>query len=633
MNRLLSKLGWLAVALVGAGSLGAIALSRGEPVNGLFFVLAAGGTYLVAYRFYSAFIAARVLTLDGTRATPAERLDDGRDFVPTNRWVVLGHHFAAIAGPGPLVGPTLAAQFGYLPGTLWLVAGAVLGGCVQDFVILFFSLRRDGRSLGQIARDEVGRRAGLLTMVSVLAIMIILLAVVALVVVNALKHSPWGAFTLAMTIPIALLMGVYMRYLRPGRVLEASAIGLALVMFAVVAGQWVAESAGVGAGLHAHRPGAGTRRDRLRLRRLGAARVAAARAARLLVGLHQGGRRARARGRHPAGAADDPDAGAHALHRRQRPGLRGCLVPLLLHHDRLRCRLRLPCAHLLRHDAEAADARERRAPRRLRLDADGVVRRRDGDGRGLRARARRLLRDQQPRRGRRRHRRAGRGHHLGLGLRARPGHDGPPRRERRRADAAQPHRRRALARRRHGPHLQRHDRRRAAARHLVPLRDHVRGALHPDRARRRHARGPLHGPGAGRPLRPRARAHGLLDQHARHERCDRGRLGLFPLPGCPRPARRHQQPVAAVRHRQPDPGLGGAGGGHHDPDQDGPQALRLDHARADGVARGHGDAHGRRRRSCSTTTRASASCRRRGPSSCASPRAACPRRSSPRHAA
>ncbi len=242
MARLLSKLAWLLVALSGAGALGAIALSRGEPVNGLFFVVAAGGTYLVAYRFYSAFIAARVLALVGTRASPAERLDDGRDFVPTNKWVVLGHHFAAIAGPGPLVGPTLAAQFGYLPGTLWLVAGAVLGGCVQDFVILFFSLRRDGRSLGQIARDEVGRRAGLLTMVSVLAIMIILLAVVALVVVNALKHSPWGAFTLAMTIPIALLMGVYMRHLRPGRVMEASAIGLALVMFAVVAGQWVAES-------------------------------------------------------------------------------------------------------------------------------------------------------------------------------------------------------------------------------------------------------------------------------------------------------------------------------------------------------------------------------------------------------
>jgi len=242
LNRILSTVAWLVVALVGAGGLSAIALSRGEPVNGVFFVAGALGTYLVAYRFYSAFIAARVLSLDATRATPAERLDDGRDFVPTNRWVVLGHHFAAIAGPGPLVGPTLAAQFGYLPGTLWLVAGAVLGGCVQDFVILFFSLRRDGRSLGQMARDEVGRRAGLLAMVSVLAIMVILLAVVALVVVNALKHSPWGAFTIAASIPIAMLMGVYMRFLRPGRVLEASGVGFVLLLGAVVGGQWVAHS-------------------------------------------------------------------------------------------------------------------------------------------------------------------------------------------------------------------------------------------------------------------------------------------------------------------------------------------------------------------------------------------------------
>jgi carbon starvation protein len=242
VSRLLSTLAWLVVALVGAGGLAAIAFSRGESVNGVFFVAGALGTYLVAYRFYSAFIAARVLSLDATRATPAERLDDGRDFVPTNRWVVLGHHFAAIAGPGPLVGPTLAAQFGYLPGTLWLVAGAVLGGCVQDFVILFFSLRRDGRSLGQMARDEVGPRAGLLAMVSVLAIMVILLAVVALVVVNALKHSPWGAFTIAASIPIAMLMGIYMRFLRPGRVLEASGVGFALLLGAVVGGQWVAHS-------------------------------------------------------------------------------------------------------------------------------------------------------------------------------------------------------------------------------------------------------------------------------------------------------------------------------------------------------------------------------------------------------
>jgi carbon starvation protein len=244
VKKFLRGLLWTTIALTGAGALGAIALHRGEPLNATWFVLAAVCCYLVAYRFYSAFVAARVLVLDNQRATPAEIHDDGRDFVPTNKWVLLGHHFAAIAGPGPLVGPTLAAQFGYLPGTIWLIAGAVLGGCVQDFVILFCSIRRDGKSLGQIAREEVSRRGGFLAQIAVLAIMIILLAVIALVVVNALKASPWGTFTLAMTIPIALLMGVYLRYWRPGRVLEASAMGVALIVFVVVAGQWVANAPG-----------------------------------------------------------------------------------------------------------------------------------------------------------------------------------------------------------------------------------------------------------------------------------------------------------------------------------------------------------------------------------------------------
>jgi carbon starvation protein len=242
VKRLLSIAVWIAIALAGAGALSTIAFHRGEPLNATWFVLAAGCCYLVAYRFYSAFLAARVLALDDTRATPAERHDDGRDFVPTNKWVLFGHHFAAIAGPGPLVGPTLAAQFGYLPGTLWLIAGAVLGGCVQDFVILFCSMRRNGKSLGQMAREEVGRRGGFIAQLAVLAIMVILLAVVALVVVNALKSSPWATFTLAMTIPIALLMGVYLRHWRPGRVLEASLLGLSLVIFVVVAGQWVADA-------------------------------------------------------------------------------------------------------------------------------------------------------------------------------------------------------------------------------------------------------------------------------------------------------------------------------------------------------------------------------------------------------
>src|SRR5450432_548588 len=243
MKRAANIVVWALVALAGAGALSAIAFHRGEPLNATWFVVAAGCCYLVAYRFYSAFIAARLLALDDTRATPSERHDDGRDFVPTNKWILFGHHFAAIAGPGPLVGPTLAAQFGYLPGTLWLIAGAALGGCVQDFVILFSSIRRDGKTLGQMVREEVSDRAGWIAQLAVLAIMVILLAAVAFIVVNALKSSPWATFTLAMTIPIAMLLGVYLRYLRPGRVIEASAIGVSLILFVVVAGQWVADSA------------------------------------------------------------------------------------------------------------------------------------------------------------------------------------------------------------------------------------------------------------------------------------------------------------------------------------------------------------------------------------------------------
>ena len=242
MGSALKALVWVAVGLAGAGALAAIALHRGEALNSTWFVVAAVCCYLVAYRLYSAFISAKLLALDDTRATPAERRDDGRDFVPTNKWVLFGHHFAAIAGPGPLVGPTLAAQFGYLPGTLWLIVGAAFAGCVQDFIILFCSIRRDGKSLGEMAREEVSRRGGFIAQLAVLAILVILLGVVALVVVNALKSSPWATFTLAMTIPIAILLGLYLRFLRPGRVLEASAIGVAMVLFAVVAGQWVADS-------------------------------------------------------------------------------------------------------------------------------------------------------------------------------------------------------------------------------------------------------------------------------------------------------------------------------------------------------------------------------------------------------
>ncbi|HET8837252.1 MAG TPA: carbon starvation CstA family protein [Gemmatimonadales bacterium] len=240
---MLRKLGWFFVAGAGAAGWGALALHRGETISAAWLVLAAVGTYLIGYRFYSRFLADRVFGLNDRRATPAERLANGRDFVPTSRWVLFGHHFAAIAGPGPLVGPVLAAQFGYLPGTIWIVIGVVLAGAVQDFIILFASMRRDGKSLGQMAKEETGAVTGVLTMVAVLAIMVILLAVLALVVVNALKDSPWGVFTIACTMPIAVLMGFWMKVWRPGKTLEATAVGVVLLMAALVGGRYVAQSA------------------------------------------------------------------------------------------------------------------------------------------------------------------------------------------------------------------------------------------------------------------------------------------------------------------------------------------------------------------------------------------------------
>jgi carbon starvation protein len=239
---MLRKLGWFLVAVAGATGWGVLALHRGETISAAWLVLAAVGTYLIAYRFYSRFLADRVFGLNDRRATPAERLANGRDFVPTSRWVLFGHHFAAIAGPGPLVGPVLAAQFGYLPGTIWIVIGVVLAGAVQDFIILFASMRRDGKSLGQMAKEETGTLTGVLTMVAVLAIMVILLAVLALVVVNALKDSPWGVFTIACTMPIAVLMGFWMKVWRPGRTLEATGVGVVLLLVALVGGRYVAES-------------------------------------------------------------------------------------------------------------------------------------------------------------------------------------------------------------------------------------------------------------------------------------------------------------------------------------------------------------------------------------------------------
>lgn len=233
---------WIVLALLGAFSLGYIALNRGEQINALWIVVAAICIYLIAYRYYGLFIAKKVLSVDETRMTPAIRHNDGLDYVPTDKKVLFGHHFAAIAGAGPLVGPVLAAQMGYLPGMLWLLAGVVLAGAVQDFMVLFVSTRRDGRSLGELVKEEMGNTAGILALVACFMIMVIILAVLAMIVVKALTHSPWGTYTVTFTIPLAVFMGIYTRYIRPGRIGEVSIIGLVFLIFAIISGGWVAES-------------------------------------------------------------------------------------------------------------------------------------------------------------------------------------------------------------------------------------------------------------------------------------------------------------------------------------------------------------------------------------------------------
>ncbi|GLR09238.1 carbon starvation protein A [Mixta theicola] len=241
MKNVKTGLIWLAVALIGAFAFAMLAINRGEPVNAVWLVVAAVACYSIAYRFYSLFIARNIFELNDSRITPAERYNDGLDYVPTNKWVLFGHHFAAIAGAGPLVGPILAAQMGFLPGTIWILVGVMLAGAVQDFLVLFISTRRDGRSLGEMARQELGAFAGVITMLGALGVMIIILSALALVVVKALANSPWGLFTIAATIPIALLMGIWMRFLRPGKIAEVSLIGFVLMMAAIIYGGDVAQ--------------------------------------------------------------------------------------------------------------------------------------------------------------------------------------------------------------------------------------------------------------------------------------------------------------------------------------------------------------------------------------------------------
>ena len=242
MNKSGKYLVWTLLSVVGAFALGYIALNRGEQINALWIVVASVCVYLIAYRFYGLYIAKNVLALDPTRMTPAVRHNDGLDYVPTDKKVLFGHHFAAIAGAGPLVGPVLAAQMGYLPGMIWLLAGVVLAGAVQDFMVLFVSTRRDGRSLGELVKEEMGPTAGVIALVACFMIMVIILAVLAMIVVKALTHSPWGTYTVAFTIPLAIFMGIYLRYLRPGRIGEVSVIGLVFLVFAIISGGWVAES-------------------------------------------------------------------------------------------------------------------------------------------------------------------------------------------------------------------------------------------------------------------------------------------------------------------------------------------------------------------------------------------------------
>ena len=372
-----AKLTWAAVAVIGAISFAIVALARGEPVNAAWLVIASVCIYVIAYRFYGLFIANSALGVDATRQTPAYRRNDGLDYVPTNRYVLFGHHFAAIAGAGPLVGPVLAAQMGYLPGTLWILAGVVFAGAVQDMTVLFLSTRRDGRSLGDMVRAEMGPVAGSVAGLGVLLICVIVLAVLALVVVKALMGSPWGTFTVFCTVPIALIMGVYSRFIRPGRIGEMSIIGAVLLLLALVFGRTVSPR------IRRWRPISISPAPTLALTIIGYGFVASVLPVWLLlapqglsVDLPQDRHDRAAGDRHRHRSSRSANAGGDPLHRRQRPGLGRRPVPVPVHHHRLRLGVGLALAHRLGHHAEDDREREPDSVHRLRRDADGIVRRR-----------------------------------------------------------------------------------------------------------------------------------------------------------------------------------------------------------------------------------------------------------------
>ena len=352
MPRRLNVLLGAFLSVVAAVCFGVISEQRGESVNSIWILLAAASVFTLGYRFYAKFIAAKVMALDDRRATPAERLHDGHDYEPTNKWILFGHHFAAIAGPGPLVGPTLAAQFGYLPGLLWILIGSVLAGAVQDFIILFCSMRRNGRTLGQMAREEIGKVGGFVALVTVLLIMVILLAVVGLVVVNALKGSPWGTFTIAATMPVALFMGLYLRFLRPGKVLECSLIGFVLVMLSIFGGQWVSQSPSWAAAFTLSGVAIALIIVRVRFSGQRTAGVAAAGAARLPQHVREAGCGVPAGIGHPGGEAATGVAAADAVCGWHGPHLCREGFSVLLYHHRLWRDLRLPLADFFRNNAQ-----------------------------------------------------------------------------------------------------------------------------------------------------------------------------------------------------------------------------------------------------------------------------------------